>query len=110
MSVGLLFSFVVLRNTFYAMNVHCYSSPSHPVVCSPCAESKSAMAEPGEVASPPHPSAKKQESLKRDRESQDMNDSDDEDEDEADLLEEEEEEEVRATMIMEQSASTGSTV
>ena len=49
------------------------------------------MAEPGEVASPPHPSTKKQESLKRDRESQDMNDSDDEDEDEADLLEEEEE-------------------
>jgi hypothetical protein len=55
------------------------------------------MAEPGEVASPPHPSTKKQESLKRDRECQDTNDSDDDDEDEADLLEEEEEEEVRST-------------
>ncbi|XP_030219936.1 heterogeneous nuclear ribonucleoprotein C isoform X1 [Gadus morhua] len=56
-------------------------------------DSKSGMAEPGEVASPPHPSTKKQESLKRDRECQDTNDSDDDDEDEADLLEEEEEEE-----------------
>ncbi|CAL8366165.1 unnamed protein product [Boreogadus saida] len=54
-------------------------------------DSKSGMAEPGEVASPPHPSTKKQESLKRDRECQDTNDSDDDDEDE--LLEEEEEEE-----------------
>ncbi|CAL8278835.1 unnamed protein product [Lota lota] len=54
-------------------------------------EAKSAMVEPGEVASPPHPSTKKQESLKRDRESQHMNDSEDEEEDEADLLEEEEE-------------------
>ncbi|CAL8343236.1 unnamed protein product [Merluccius merluccius] len=46
----------------------------------------------GEVASPQHPSSKKEESIKRERESQDMNDSEDEEEDEADLLEEEEEE------------------
>ncbi|KAK0145309.1 Heterogeneous nuclear ribonucleoprotein C [Merluccius polli] len=54
-------------------------------------EAKSAKVEPGEVASPQHPSSKKEESIKRERESQDMNDSEDEEEDEADLLEEEEE-------------------
>ncbi|XP_073347224.1 heterogeneous nuclear ribonucleoproteins C1/C2 isoform X4 [Pagrus major] len=54
---------------------------------------KSIKTEPGEVTSPPHPSNKKDEGLKRDRESQDMNDSDeddDEEEEEGDLLEEEE--------------------
>ncbi|XP_073347228.1 heterogeneous nuclear ribonucleoproteins C1/C2 isoform X8 [Pagrus major] len=56
-------------------------------------EAKSIKTEPGEVTSPPHPSNKKDEGLKRDRESQDMNDSDeddDEEEEEGDLLEEEE--------------------
>lgn len=52
---------------------------------------KSLKTEPGEVTSPPHPSNKKDDSLKRDRESQEMNDSDEEeDEEEGDLLEEEE--------------------
>ncbi|XP_020510701.2 heterogeneous nuclear ribonucleoprotein C isoform X1 [Labrus bergylta] len=53
---------------------------------------KSIKTEPGEVTSPPHPSNKKDDGMKRDRESQEMNDSDeDEDEeDEGDLLEEEE--------------------
>ncbi|XP_034558511.1 heterogeneous nuclear ribonucleoprotein C-like isoform X3 [Notolabrus celidotus] len=53
---------------------------------------KSIKTEPGEVTSPPHPSNKKDDGLKRDRECQEMNDSDDEDdeEDDGDLLEEEE--------------------
>ncbi|XP_074544919.1 heterogeneous nuclear ribonucleoprotein C-like isoform X5 [Halichoeres trimaculatus] len=53
---------------------------------------KSLKTEPGEVTSPPHPSNKKDEGLKRERESQELNDSDEEDdeEDEGDLLEEEE--------------------
>lgn len=45
------------------------------------------------MTSPPHPSNKKDEGMKRDRESQEMNDSDEEDdeeEEEGDLLEEEE--------------------
>ncbi|XP_070830406.1 heterogeneous nuclear ribonucleoprotein C-like isoform X3 [Chaetodon trifascialis] len=56
-------------------------------------EAKSIKTEPGEVTSPPHPSNKKDEGMKRDRESQEMNDSDeddDEEEEEGDLLEEEE--------------------
>ncbi|XP_070700944.1 heterogeneous nuclear ribonucleoproteins C1/C2 isoform X10 [Pempheris klunzingeri] len=56
---------------------------------------KSIKTEPGEVTSPPHPSNKKDEGLKRDRESQELNDSDDDDDDEddddeGDLLEEDE--------------------
>ncbi|XP_022613673.1 heterogeneous nuclear ribonucleoprotein C-like isoform X2 [Seriola dumerili] len=52
---------------------------------------KSTKTEPGEVTSPPHPSNKKDDGIKRDRESQEMNDSDEEDdEEEGDLLEEEE--------------------
>ncbi|XP_060901304.1 heterogeneous nuclear ribonucleoprotein C-like isoform X3 [Labrus mixtus] len=53
---------------------------------------KSIKTEPGEVTSPPHPSNKKDDGMKRDRESQEMNDSDEDDdeEDEGDLLEEEE--------------------
>ncbi|XP_035764233.1 heterogeneous nuclear ribonucleoproteins C1/C2 isoform X2 [Neolamprologus brichardi] len=54
---------------------------------------KSMKPEPGEVTSPPHPSNKKDDSLKRERDNQDMNDSDEEEEDEeeeGDLLEEEE--------------------
>ncbi|KAM3605456.1 uncharacterized protein V6R79_025857 [Siganus canaliculatus] len=54
---------------------------------------KSIKTEPGEVTSPPHPSNKKDDGLKRDRESQELNDSDeddDEEEEEGDLLEEEE--------------------
>ncbi|KAM4550919.1 heterogeneous nuclear ribonucleoproteins C1/C2 isoform 4-T5 [Odontesthes bonariensis] len=58
---------------------------------------KSIKPEPGEVTSPPHSSNKKDEGIKRERESQDMNDSDEEEEDEeeeeeeeGDLLEEEE--------------------
>ncbi|XP_008290018.1 heterogeneous nuclear ribonucleoproteins C1/C2-like isoform X2 [Stegastes partitus] len=55
---------------------------------------KSIKTEPGEVTSPPHPSNKKDDGLKRDRESQDLNDSEEEDdeeeEEEGDLLEEEE--------------------
>ncbi|KAM3605457.1 uncharacterized protein V6R79_025857 [Siganus canaliculatus] len=56
-------------------------------------EVKSIKTEPGEVTSPPHPSNKKDDGLKRDRESQELNDSDeddDEEEEEGDLLEEEE--------------------
>uniref|UniRef100_A0A7N6BYP7 RRM domain-containing protein n=1 Tax=Anabas testudineus TaxID=64144 RepID=A0A7N6BYP7_ANATE len=56
-------------------------------------EAKSIKTEPGEVTSPPHPSNKKDDGLKRDREreSQEINDSDEDDEeDEGDLLEEEE--------------------
>ncbi|XP_070700940.1 heterogeneous nuclear ribonucleoproteins C1/C2 isoform X6 [Pempheris klunzingeri] len=58
-------------------------------------EAKSIKTEPGEVTSPPHPSNKKDEGLKRDRESQELNDSDDDDDDEddddeGDLLEEDE--------------------
>ncbi|KAM6989970.1 heterogeneous nuclear ribonucleoprotein C-like isoform 3-T4 [Tautogolabrus adspersus] len=53
---------------------------------------KSIKTEPGEVTSPPHPSNKKDDGMKRDRESQEMNDSDDDEdeEDDGDLLEEEE--------------------
>ncbi|XP_072220023.1 heterogeneous nuclear ribonucleoprotein C-like isoform X2 [Leuresthes tenuis] len=58
---------------------------------------KSIKPEPGEVTSPPHSSNKKDDGIKRERESQDMNDSDEEEEDdeedeeeEGDLLEEEE--------------------
>ncbi|XP_070774604.1 heterogeneous nuclear ribonucleoproteins C1/C2 isoform X2 [Enoplosus armatus] len=53
---------------------------------------KSIKTEPGEVTSPPHTSNKKDEGMKRDRESQEMNDSDEDDdeEEEGDLLEEEE--------------------
>ncbi|XP_051279538.1 heterogeneous nuclear ribonucleoproteins C1/C2 isoform X2 [Dicentrarchus labrax] len=56
-------------------------------------EAKSMKTEPGEVTSPPHPSNKKDDGMKRDRESQELNDSDEDDEDEeeeGDLLEEEE--------------------
>ncbi|XP_063317590.1 heterogeneous nuclear ribonucleoproteins C1/C2 isoform X1 [Pelmatolapia mariae] len=56
-------------------------------------EGKSMKPEPGEVTSPPHPSNKKDDSLKRERDNQDINDSDEEEEDEeeeGDLLEEEE--------------------
>ncbi|KAM8726834.1 heterogeneous nuclear ribonucleoprotein C-like isoform 2-T2 [Acanthopagrus schlegelii] len=56
-------------------------------------DAKSTKTEPGEVTSPPHPSNKKDEGLKRDRESQEMNDSDEDDDDEeeeGDLLEDEE--------------------
>ncbi|XP_070774603.1 heterogeneous nuclear ribonucleoproteins C1/C2 isoform X1 [Enoplosus armatus] len=55
-------------------------------------EAKSIKTEPGEVTSPPHTSNKKDEGMKRDRESQEMNDSDEDDdeEEEGDLLEEEE--------------------
>ncbi|KAK2822728.1 hypothetical protein Q5P01_022793 [Channa striata] len=52
---------------------------------------KSTKTEPGEVTSPPHQSNKKDDGLKRERESQEINDSDEDDEeDEGDLLEEEE--------------------
>ncbi|XP_029309048.1 heterogeneous nuclear ribonucleoproteins C1/C2 isoform X3 [Cottoperca gobio] len=55
---------------------------------------KSLKTEPGEVTSPPHPSNKKDDGLKREREIQEMNDSDEEDdeeeEEEGDLLEEDE--------------------
>lgn len=57
-------------------------------------EAKNTKAEPGEVTSPSHISIKKDESTKRDRESQVLNDSDEDDDDdeeeEGDLLEEEE--------------------
>lgn len=56
-------------------------------------EAKTIKPEPGEVTSPPHPSNKKDDCLKRERENQDLNDSEEEDEDEeeeGDLLEEEE--------------------
>nr|XP_057934703.1 heterogeneous nuclear ribonucleoprotein C-like isoform X5 [Doryrhamphus excisus] len=59
-------------------------------------ESKTLKPEPGEVTSPPHPSSKKDEGIKRDRETPDLNDSEEDDEDddeeEGDLLEEDEEE------------------
>ncbi|KAF7222034.1 heterogeneous nuclear ribonucleoproteins C1/C2 isoform X2 [Nothobranchius furzeri] len=53
---------------------------------------KNMKTEPGEVTSPPHSSSKKDDGLKRDRESHNMNnsDEDDDEEDEGDLLEEEE--------------------
>ncbi|XP_063742762.1 heterogeneous nuclear ribonucleoproteins C1/C2 isoform X2 [Eleginops maclovinus] len=51
---------------------------------------KSVKTEPGEVTSPPHPSSKKEDSLKRDRDIQEVNDSDEDEDDEGDLLEEEE--------------------
>ncbi|XP_038134856.1 heterogeneous nuclear ribonucleoprotein C-like isoform X2 [Cyprinodon tularosa] len=59
---------------------------------------KSIKPEPGEVTSPPHSSSKKNDGIKRDRESHDMNNSDEEEDDddeeeeeeEGDLLEEEE--------------------
>ncbi|XP_061695994.1 heterogeneous nuclear ribonucleoprotein C-like isoform X2 [Syngnathoides biaculeatus] len=63
-------------------------------------ESKAIKPEPGEVTSPPHPSNKKDEVLKRERDSQELNDTDeeeeeeeedDDEEEEGDLLEEEEE-------------------
>uniref|UniRef100_A0A3B5Q9K0 Heterogeneous nuclear ribonucleoprotein C n=1 Tax=Xiphophorus maculatus TaxID=8083 RepID=A0A3B5Q9K0_XIPMA len=62
---------------------------------------KSIKPEPGEVTSPPHSSSKKNDGIKRERESQDMNNSDEEEEDDDDDEEEEdgdllEEEEVRA--------------
>ncbi|KAE8277693.1 Heterogeneous nuclear ribonucleoprotein C [Larimichthys crocea] len=50
-------------------------------------KAKSIKTEPGEVTSPPHPSNKKDEGLKRDWENQEMNDDEEE---EGDLLEEEE--------------------
>ncbi|XP_059200459.1 heterogeneous nuclear ribonucleoproteins C1/C2 isoform X2 [Centropristis striata] len=54
-------------------------------------EAKGIKTEPGEVTSPPHPGNKKDDGLKRDRESQEINDTDEEDEEEeGDLLEEEE--------------------
>lgn len=53
-------------------------------------EAKSMKTEPGEVTSPPHTSNKKDDGLKRERESQEINDSDEEEEEEGDLLEEEE--------------------
>ncbi|XP_057713953.1 heterogeneous nuclear ribonucleoproteins C1/C2 isoform X2 [Corythoichthys intestinalis] len=64
-------------------------------------ESKVTKTEPGEVTSPPHSSNKKDEALKRERDSQELNDTeeeeeeeeeDDDEEEEGDLLEEEEEE------------------
>ncbi|KAM4604614.1 heterogeneous nuclear ribonucleoproteins C1/C2 isoform 1-T1 [Polymixia lowei] len=55
-------------------------------------EAKSVKAEPGEVTSPQHPGNKKEDGMKRDRESQEINDSEEEEEEEeGDLLEEEEE-------------------
>lgn len=71
-------------------------SPEYVPSC--LAEAKNVKTEPGEVTSPPHTSNKKDEGIKRERESQEMNDSDeddDEDEEEGDLLEEEE---VRVTL------------
>ncbi|XP_018533615.1 heterogeneous nuclear ribonucleoproteins C1/C2 isoform X1 [Lates calcarifer] len=54
-------------------------------------EAKSLKTEPGEVTSPPHPSNKKDDGIKRGGESQELNDSDEDDEEEeGDLLEEEE--------------------
>ncbi|XP_042283789.1 heterogeneous nuclear ribonucleoprotein C-like isoform X1 [Thunnus thynnus] len=57
-------------------------------------KSEAKKTEPGEVTSPPHTSNKKDDGIKRERESQELNDSDedddDEDEEEGDLLEEEE--------------------
>ncbi|XP_027876383.1 heterogeneous nuclear ribonucleoproteins C1/C2 [Xiphophorus couchianus] len=62
---------------------------------------KSIKPEPGEVTSPPHSSSKKNDGIKRERESQDMNNSDEEEEDDDDEEEEEdgdllEEEEVKS--------------
>ncbi|XP_014330462.1 heterogeneous nuclear ribonucleoprotein C-like [Xiphophorus maculatus] len=62
---------------------------------------KSIKPEPGEVTSPPHSSSKKNDGIKRERESQDMNNSDEEEEDDDDDEEEEdgdllEEEEVKS--------------
>lgn len=58
------------------------------------AEAKSIKTEPGEVTSPSHISIKKDEGMKRDRESQVVNDSDEEEDDEeeedGDLLDDEE--------------------
>lgn len=51
---------------------------------------KGTKTEPGEVTSPPHTSNKKDDGIKRERESQEINDSDEEEEEEGDLLEEEE--------------------
>ncbi|XP_077581347.1 heterogeneous nuclear ribonucleoprotein C-like isoform X2 [Stigmatopora nigra] len=48
--------------------------------------------EPGEVTSPPHPSNKKDEALKRERDSQELNDTEEEEEDEEEEEEDEEEE------------------
>ncbi|XP_033506832.1 heterogeneous nuclear ribonucleoproteins C1/C2 isoform X4 [Epinephelus fuscoguttatus] len=53
-------------------------------------EAKGTKTEPGEVTSPPHTSNKKEDGIKRERESQETNDSDEEEEEEGDLLEEEE--------------------
>ncbi|KAG7220871.1 hypothetical protein INR49_031323 [Caranx melampygus] len=67
------------------------SSKSSQRTSSSRTKAKSIKTEPGEVTSPPHPSNKKDDGLKRERESQEMNDSDEEeDEEEGDLLEEEE--------------------
>ncbi|XP_010791841.1 heterogeneous nuclear ribonucleoproteins C1/C2-like isoform X2 [Notothenia coriiceps] len=51
---------------------------------------KSMKTEPGEVTSPPHPSSKKVDGLKRKGDIQDINDSDEDEDDEGDMLEEEE--------------------
>ncbi|XP_034410755.1 heterogeneous nuclear ribonucleoprotein C-like isoform X2 [Cyclopterus lumpus] len=51
---------------------------------------KGLKTEPGEVTSPPHASSKKDDTLKRERECQELNDSDDDDDDDDDLLEEDE--------------------
>ncbi|XP_015257756.1 PREDICTED: heterogeneous nuclear ribonucleoprotein C-like isoform X1 [Cyprinodon variegatus] len=53
---------------------------------------KSIKPEPGEVTSPPHSSSKKNDGIKRDRESHDMNNSDEEEDDDDEEEEEEEEE------------------
>ncbi|XP_029686685.1 heterogeneous nuclear ribonucleoprotein C-like isoform X3 [Takifugu rubripes] len=72
-------------------------------------EAKSIKAEPGEVTSPSHISMKKDDGMKRDRESQIVNDSDEEDDDDeededGDLLEEEE---VRSPDIKEEEKEEG---
>ncbi|KAK1878432.1 Heterogeneous nuclear ribonucleoprotein C [Dissostichus eleginoides] len=51
---------------------------------------KSMKTEPGEVTSPPHPSSKKVDGVKRKGDIQDINDSDEDEDDEGDMLEEEE--------------------
>ncbi|KAI4809964.1 hypothetical protein KUCAC02_018815 [Chaenocephalus aceratus] len=51
---------------------------------------KSMKTEPGEVTSPPHPSSKKVDGLKRKGDIQDINDSDEDEDDDGDMLEEEE--------------------
>lgn len=53
-------------------------------------EAKSMKTEPGEVTSPPHPSSKKVDGLKRKGDIQDINDSDEDEDDDGDMLEEEE--------------------